>query len=163
MVPLIHYEYELKEKPETVLSRINWAVERVEYKWYHYLFNFDTSPSTNRDWIGIVDENKLRFNLEEPPVLFKKKYILTVKGNIELKASRTNVKIKLGLDYFSVLSIPMLYLANAFIIYEWASSGLSKEYILPLVFFGLFAFIATFNIYRGIKRCEKKLDKLFAR
>ena len=161
MIPFSSIEYELKENPDKVLSRLKWAVEEVELSWLDDLNEWNTGPSTHKDWIGEINDKDLNFKLKEPGSLFKRKINVMLKGNLELRASTTSVKIKLGLDNISFTWILMIYLMTALVISVFLINEEFNSYFALVSFLVAFPGFGTYLLTRRMKRAENKLDKLF--
>lgn len=160
MIPLTSLEYELDEKPDKTLSRLKWAVEEVESSWLDNM-NWSTTPATHKDWIGEIDKRNLEFSLEEPGSFFKRKFNVVLKGNLELRASTTNVKIKLGLENFSFLWIFIIYLMAALMISDAFTNEEFDSHFYLGFFLVAYPVLGTILINRRMKKAEKKLDVLF--
>jgi hypothetical protein len=161
MVPLTTLEYELDENLDKVLSRLKWAVEEVELNWLDDLNKWNTGPATHKDWIGEINKKSLNFKLKEPGSLFKQKIKVMLKGNLELRASTTNVKIKLGLDNISFIWILMVYIISALSISDVFTNDEFNSYLALGIFLLAFPILGTYLLTRRMKRAERKLDKLF--
>lgn len=163
MIPLTVLEYELNENLETIFSRLNWAVEEVEYNWLVSMNDWNQNPDTTKNWIGQIDKGNLNFRLEEPQSYFiKRRFNILVKGRIDLRASTTNIKVKLGLENFAFIFIFFTYITTALLIYEVITNNEFNDYLSSILFIIAFPLLGTFLIRRRMKRTERNLDKLFA-
>lgn len=161
MIPLTSIEYELKERPDKVLSRLNWAVEEVELSWIDDLNKWNSGPSTDKDWIGEINERDYNFILKEPGSLLQQKIKVILKGQLEFRSTSTCVKINLGLTNASFTWILMVYILTAMMISELFMNEGANSYGMIIIFLIAFPVFGTFMIVRRMKRAEKNLDKLF--
>lgn len=160
MISLTTIEYDLDEQVDKTLSRLKWAVEEVEPSWLD-IMNWSTAPATRKDWIGGIDKEELKFSIQEPGSLFKPRFNVVLKGRMESRASKTSVKVKLGLQTFAFIFIFMIYIFTSLIIYD-AFEDEKFNSFFPLIFFLVACpILETYLITRRMKRAEKKLDKLF--
>ena len=162
MIPLTFLEYELAEQPDKILNRLKWSVEEVETSWLDNFNNWKTSPATHKPWIGEIDHKNLKFSLEEPGPFFKRRFNVVLKGHLELRASTTNVRIKLGLENFSFLWIFMLYLGGVLFITDAFTNEEFNSYFTLVFFLIAYPILGTYLIRRRMKRAEQKLDQVFA-
>jgi hypothetical protein len=162
MIPLTFLEYELSDQPDKIFNRLKWSVEEVETSWLDNFNNWKTSPETHKPWIGEIDHRSMKFSLEEPGSIFKRRFNVVLKGKLESRASTTNVRIKLGLDNFSFLWIFMLYLGGVLIITDAFTNEEFNSYFALVFFLIAYPIMGTFLIMRRMKRAEQKLDQVFA-
>ena len=161
MISLLSLEYELKESPAQVMSRINWAVEEVEVDHWQDYSNFGLARSSQRDWIGQIDQKAYWFSIQEPDSFFKKKFIVVAEGKLHFKASTTKISVKLGLNIFTFIVMLFIYATTASSIVRVLLESTPNEYgsiIFPL----LLSLISTILIVHRLKTAERKLDFLFA-
>lgn len=162
MIPLTFLEYEMTEQPDQILDRLNWSIEKEEQSWIDQLISLESGYETQRKWIGEIDRRDLRFSLEESGSLLRQKLKVVVKGEIELRATTTNVKIKLGLDNFSFFTISLFYIVGIiFSTLAILDDEFSKSAVL-FIFIFFYPVLGTILIYRRMKRTERRLDQLFA-
>jgi hypothetical protein len=162
MIPLVFLEYELPETPDNVLNQLKWSVEEVEVSWLDNFANWKTKPDTHKNWTGEIDRQNLRFSLEESGPLFNQRLNVVLKGKLELRASSTNLKIKVGLDNFSSIWIFMLYLGGILFLSDAFTNKEFDSYFSLFFFLIAYPLLGTFLIRKRMKRTELKLDQLFA-
>jgi hypothetical protein len=162
MITLTSLEYELKETPVEVLSRLNWSVEEIETSWWQDLNNLNVPHATQKDWIGQIDQRNLAFSIQEPGSIIKRKLNVVVKGRFSQKAASTNVHVRLGLDNFTFILIVMIYLATALNISEVFTNEEFNDYFSLGFFLISLPILGTFLIWHRMKSAESKLDILFA-
>ena len=161
MLPLSFLEYELKEKPKEVITRLKWAVEQVDMSWLTQMFT-KTIPATHKHWIGEIDEHKHTFNLEQAGSYFKRKFNIVLKGSIEQQGATTQIKIRLGIDNFAAVLITFLYLVIILITVEAISNGIDDNFLYSAFYFLIYPTVWTFLIKHRMKIAERNLDLIFS-
>lgn len=161
MIPLTYLEYESNDAPDKIINRLKWSVEEVKVSWLDRLNNRHPSEEATRKWIGKVDERAYSFSFVEPGSLFNQHLNVVSKGSLQVRASSTLIKIKVGLDTISFFWITAFYLMGAGLLGEAISNAQFESYGMLVFFLVGFPILGTFLIRRRMKIAESKLDVLF--
>ncbi|MEO1050606.1 MAG: hypothetical protein AAFX87_08260 [Bacteroidota bacterium] len=160
MITITNLEYELEEGPDDIISRLGWATADEDLSWFDKL-GHNPGVETNRDWVGKIDNKNLRFSLKQPKGLAKRRFDITVDGELIPQVNSTLINVSIGLNLRSFVLMVFIYLGAAWFIYDSVSEG-GRELNPALVLLGILipAIVTTIIAYR-LKRAENKLDKLF--
>ncbi len=115
---------------------------------------------TQKDWIGHLNKDKMSFYLENPDFILRY-FNIVAKGEIELRASSTQIRVKTGLT--AVGFIIVLFLTSVITIItttsilNQSSDDFSYSYIYAIVYL----IVGIITITSRLKKTERKLDKLF--
>jgi ABC-type multidrug transport system fused ATPase/permease subunit len=153
--------YDTNENSDQVLSRLTWAVEKIDGLTWQLLNN--TPVDTNRPWIGVYDKDKKEFGLVEPGGLFGFKiFQIVVRGQIDQDGERSKIHVQLRLGWHTLTTYLFIYGATLFFTIMTAIYGELTDMLWIVVFIIVFPVLGTVILNRKLDKVEKKVEQLFS-
>jgi hypothetical protein len=134
MISVRTITYETSSKPNEIISRIDWEVEKVDSLLNAQLNSM--TVETNKKWTGVVNKDSNQFNIMEPGKFFGiKMFQIFLRGKVIESDSGIEVKIKF---------IPGLYLFLCLI----------------LLWLLVFPLLGTYLLIRKLNKLEKRIESV---
>jgi len=158
--------YDNSENVSKAISKLTWAVEKVENFTWHLINNY--TNDTNKQWIGTVNEATKKFKLIEPRGLFTTRHLfhmvffqIIVEGEILEIEGKSRIKIEFRLGWYSFLMLAMLYSSSFFFIVIMVYNN-SWGGIMDLTTWLLtFPVLGTLFLIIQLNKIENKIIDLF--
>jgi len=144
MIPLSKIEFETSD-PQKDWGKIQWATAQdgsiFSLTGQSFASGILTEPTTTRDWIGNLDDDKMKFNLVDSSLSFFGTYVrILTAGRVIANENRIVVILKLGIIP-SLSFEAVLFMSLAFIKGNGLDSDL-KKFNCTNDFFGFVLFVS---------------------
>ncbi|NJM24926.1 MAG: hypothetical protein HC859_04830 [Bacteroidia bacterium] len=160
MIAFRHLTYQSGEDPETVFSRLKWAVEQVDN--LHELLANNSAISTNRNWVGVLDAHLMTFALVEPREWFRARFVqVVIRGKITPDGGeKSEIEIQMRLGWHTLFAASCATTLTLVMLIGVAAVGTLADAgaIVPFVLLTTAYFML---IRRRMNLVERKVEALF--
>ena len=160
MFPIRKLEYEVKDNCDEVLSRLKWAVEQIDNPGLRLVLNLPYS--SNRDWLGIINQEKKKFILIEP-IPWIQFFILqiVIRGQIIDFGKYTKVVVGFKLGFYTFVMAILISGITLFYLYQVIVFPDFVDVTGLVIWLLVFPVIGILLMIRKLNKLESKLDKIF--
>ena len=159
MISIRTITYETSSTANEIMSRIGWAVEKVDSLLNAQLNSM--TVETNKKWTGIVNKELNQFNIMEPGKFFGiKMFQIFLKGKVIESDSGIKVKIKFVPGLYLFLCLIFLYSATALMIGVFISTPTTENIGSFLMWLLVFPVLGSYLLIRKLNKLEKRIENL---
>jgi hypothetical protein len=159
MISVRTITYETSSKPNEIISRIGWEVEKVDSLLNAQLNSM--TAETNKKWTGVVNKDSNQFNIMEPGKFFGiKMFQIFLRGKVIESDSGIEVKIKFIPGLYLFLCLIFLYSATALMIGGFISLQTTESIGSFLLWLLVFPLLGTYLLIRKLNKLEKRIESV---